>query len=119
MVTPFAQSTQVPLIIGMATVQDSYNVIRNAIVVSVRAICENAFEPRKPRTLASLSFANGEAASTTESRRTCFPLAYPGAVSDAYWSLVQTDDIDLLCNVGISQKYNYFFIPTLDIYGWI
>ncbi len=41
--TSFAQSKQVPLIIWMTTVQDSYNVIRNAIVVSIRAIRVNAF----------------------------------------------------------------------------
>jgi hypothetical protein len=43
MMTPFAQSKQVSLIVRMTTVQDSYNVVGNAIVVSIRAIRKNAF----------------------------------------------------------------------------
>jgi hypothetical protein len=43
MVTPFAQSKQVSLIVRMTTVQDSYNVVGNSIVVTIRAIRKNAF----------------------------------------------------------------------------
>jgi hypothetical protein len=44
MMASFTQSKQVAFIVRMTTIQDSYNVIGNAIVVTIRAIRKNAFD---------------------------------------------------------------------------